>query len=160
MTHTPRGFGPRISPWHNVLFRFGSVGGILLVLASRGEGGESRDETPVPLAQDAPADAEEKPVLANVADGLQPSGAPADHEQEVRRAFHSGIVMLGGILICGVGLIAIVLLWGSRARRIARQKLPKISPRDELWYLKHKIESGAIRPRDRSDSNSPEDPQG
>jgi hypothetical protein len=49
-----------------------------------------------------------------------------------------GIVMIGGILICGVGLIAIVLLWGSRARRIARQPLPRVAPRDELWYLKGK----------------------
>jgi hypothetical protein len=47
-----------------------------------------------------------------------------------------GVVMLGGILICGVALVALALLWGHRIRRIARQPLPKVAPRDELWYLK------------------------
>jgi hypothetical protein len=61
-----------------------------------------------------------------------------DRDEERRRAYTMGMVMIGGILICGVGLIAAALLWGSRARRIARQPLPRIAPRDELWYLKNK----------------------
>lgn len=71
---------------------------------------------------------------------------PVD-DLQARRAITSAVVMLAAILICGVGLIAMVLLWGNRARRIARQTLPKVAPRDELWYLKR----GASRPPDDRD---------
>jgi len=48
------------------------------------------------------------------------------------------VVPTGGILIAGVGLISLVMIWGNRMRRIARQPLPTVAPRDELWYLKNK----------------------
>lgn len=74
-----------------------------------------------------------------------PASPPLDRleqDRAQRRAYDVGVVMLGGIVICGVGLIALVLLWGSRTRRIARQPLPKVAPVDELWYLKGKKPEG------------------
>ncbi|MGQ0635891.1 MAG: hypothetical protein ACT4QC_14865 [Planctomycetaceae bacterium] len=87
------------------------------------------------------------PAFADPADADEPveTGAPApresmpaDRQEAAKRAYATGIVMLGGILICGVGLVAMALLWGSRTRRIARQSLPDVALRDELWFLKHK----------------------
>jgi hypothetical protein len=79
--------------------------------------------------------------LDEAAEAEPHSPAPAFNEPEARRAFDAGVLMLATILIAGVGLMALILLWGSRARRIARQPLPTVAPRDELWYLKNKKES-------------------
>lgn len=43
-----------------------------------------------------------------------------------------GVAILGGILIL------LVILFGSRVRRIARKPLPAAPLRDPLWYLKPK----------------------
>ena len=64
--------------------------------------------------------------------------------------------MIGGILICGVGLLAMVLLWGSRIRRIAREPLPRVAPRDELWYLKGRREPDPTVPPEPDSDGSPE----
>jgi len=93
----------------------------------------------VAVAQEQPA-----PGEAGAREQVETVGGPpeslpsADEEAARRRAYSTGIVMLGGILICGVSLVALALLWGNRMRRIARQPLPKVAPRDDLWYLKAK----------------------
>lgn len=68
----------------------------------------------------------------------EPAREPADRDQAARRAYSVGTVLLGGILMLGVTMIAVALMWGNRARRIARQELPPIAPRDELWFLRKK----------------------
>jgi hypothetical protein len=75
--------------------------------------------------------------------GAVPRPATADDEEARRRAYSLGMVLIGLVLICGVALLALVLLWGSRARRIAREPLPRISPHDELWFLKRKKDMAA-----------------
>lgn len=87
-------------------------------------------------------EAQEKSAAQNESSSAdETSDAPVPAEEEGaarRRAYSMGIVMLGAILICGVSLVALVLLWGHRVRRIARQPLPKVAQRDDLWYLKAK----------------------
>jgi hypothetical protein len=124
------------------IVRMGLLLGVILILNGGPSTGGQEPALPA-----APSDADAKEVRESI-----PSipAETADREQARRGAFFSGVVMLGGILICGVGLIAVVLLWGNRTRRMARQSLPKVAPRDELWYLKHKIESDPEQSRKRS----------
>jgi hypothetical protein len=118
-------------------------------------------EPPASLPHDVETSAPE--VNGADASGTTPAAAQprprpretADREQERRRAYTMGMVMLGGILICGVGLIAAALLWGSRARRIARQPLPRIAPRDELWYLKNKPDTAAAADTELEERDTP-----
>lgn len=107
-----------------------SVIAILLVATSPLIGEEADDpKAPVestPVAEAAPADQES-------------TNPPEHHDDKVRnQAYQVGVMMIGGILIAGVGLLALVMIWGNRMRRIARQPLPTVAPRDELWYLRNK----------------------
>lgn len=86
-------------------------------------------------------------------DEAGPAREFSDRQVAAKRAYATGVVMLGGILIIGVALVAVILLWGNRARRIARQALPTISPRDDLWYLKKK-------PGEKTVEGLPGDPAG
>lgn len=89
------------------------------------------------VAQEQPAPGEAGTPEQVGAVGDPQEGIPSAEDEEARRrAYSMGVVMLGGILICGVSLVALALLWGHRMRRIARQPLPKVAPRDDLWYLK------------------------
>ena len=92
-----------------------------------------------------PEDSASSPVAAE--QGSEDPGT-ADHRslpklEERNRAYQVGVMMIGGILIAGVGLLALVIIWGHRVRRIARQPLPKVTQRDELWFLKHKKQEPA-----------------
>jgi hypothetical protein len=93
----------------------------------------ARTIRPKPIPQGEQPAAADEPARAD-----EPAPILEDDEEARRRAYSTGMVLIGGILITGVGLLAIVLLWGNRARRIARQPLPKVTARDELWYLKGK----------------------
>lgn len=110
--------------------RMTSVAVLLLVGMSPLFGQEADDgEKPAeisPVAESAPAD--------------QESAKPVEYQDDKVRnqAYQVGVLMIGGILIAGVGLISLVMIWGNRMRRIARQPLPTVAPRDELWYLKNK----------------------
>jgi heme/copper-type cytochrome/quinol oxidase subunit 2 len=137
----------RLADWTGATGWLGLLLGMVLLLHGVAA---ANDEDPAPPAEPTVTPVEVAPTTAPAI-----PIAPADEEQARRRAFSTGVVMLGVILICGVALIAIVLLWGNRTRRIARQALPKVSPRDELWFLKHKIESEARRlDRDKNDDSS------
>ena len=52
--------------------------------------------------------------------------------------------MLAAILFGGTLLLALVVLWGNRTRRLARTPLPPVSKLDELWFLRPK--KGAEEP--------------
>ena len=80
-------------------------------------------------------------AIAEVAEDARPeSPSETDYDDEKARgqAYQAGVLMIGGILIAGVGLLALVMIWGNRMRRIARQPLPPVAPRDELWFLRNK----------------------
>lgn len=50
--------------------------------------------------------------------------------------------MWAGIIFGGVILLALVVMWGNRTRRLARSPLPPVAKRDELWFLKPKPPAG------------------
>ena len=58
------------------------------------------------------------------------------------QALSFAFVMLAGIIVGGAMLLALVVIWGNRTRRLARSPLPPVAPRDELWFLKPRKESG------------------
>jgi hypothetical protein len=64
--------------------------------------------------------------------------ANAPDAQARNQALSFGFVMLGGIIVGGTLLLALVVIWGNRTRRMARSPLPPVSKRDELWFLKPK----------------------
>lgn len=60
-----------------------------------------------------------------------------------RQALSTGLLLLGGIIVAGTFLLALVVIWGNRARRLAQRPLPPVAKRDELWFLKPKKDAGA-----------------
>jgi hypothetical protein len=68
--------------------------------------------------------------------------APAA-ETEAERRHKTRVVEVAGLLLLllvagGVLLIATVIVWGARARRIVRAPLPSRPELDPLWYLRKK----------------------
>jgi len=62
--------------------------------------------------------------------------------QAKKEALTLGFIMLGCIIVGGTILLALVVMWGNRTRRLARSPLPPVAQRDELWFLKAKKELG------------------
>ena len=62
---------------------------------------------------------------------------PESDEQQ-QRIVTVAIYLLIAVTVTIVSLLIIVMLWGARVRRQARQPLPSTSPNDPLWYLKGK----------------------
>jgi len=62
-------------------------------------------------------------------------------------------VMLACIIVGGTMLLALVVIWGNRTRRLAQSPLPPIAKRDELWFLKPKKE-----PPEDTATDGPNDP--
>jgi hypothetical protein len=56
-------------------------------------------------------------------------------EREKRRKALAGLAAVAGIAIVGIGLVAVIILWGGRLRRINREPLPDAKPRNEFWFL-------------------------
>ena len=84
----------------------------------------------------------------DISDHPPPSSA-AD-EQAKRQALSFGFIMLAGIIVGGALLLALIVIWGNRTRRLAQSPLPPVSKRDELWYLKPKKDSQDESDRDLS----------
>jgi len=81
------------------------------------------------------------PVAARQADAAAETVAQ-------RTVLSLALLVLAGILVIGVGLIALVMLLGRRYRRVARQPLPRVAPVDPLFYLKPKpAPAGGEEPR-------------
>jgi hypothetical protein len=53
-------------------------------------------------------------------------------------ALSLGFILLACIIMGGALLLALVVTWGNRTRRLAQSPLPPVSERDELWFLKPK----------------------
>ena len=71
----------------------------------------------------------------------EPSGlssAIATDPQLKKNAVWLAFMMWAGIIFGGVILLALVVMWGNRTRRLARSPLPRVAKRDELWFLKPK----------------------
>jgi hypothetical protein len=64
-----------------------------------------------------------------------PQEVPHD-EAERRRTALIGLSAVAGIAILGIGLVAVIVIWAGRLRRINRKPLPEASLKDELWFLK------------------------
>ena len=72
-------------------------------------------------------------------------------ESERQRNAVSAMLALLGIVIVGVAFLSLVVLWGHRIRRMAREPIAKQSRPDELWYLKPRKQAR------KSDSDEPSD---
>ena len=62
--------------------------------------------------------------------------------------------MWAGIVFGGVILLALVVMWGNRTRRLARSPLPPIAKRDDLWFLKPKPSTDEPPPTGPTDPGS------
>lgn len=72
----------------------------------------------------------ERPVAA-------PAGSEAPMaEDEKQRAATAAVYLAVGVAFVGILLIALVLIWGIRVRRLARRRVPSQSLPDPLWYLR------------------------
>jgi heme/copper-type cytochrome/quinol oxidase subunit 2 len=72
-------------------------------------------------------------------------------DPQKKNAVWLAFMMWAGIIFGGVILLALVVMWGNRTRRLARSPLPLVAKRDELWFLKPKP------PTDEADSAGPSD---
>jgi hypothetical protein len=115
----------RRSPWHRLPVL---VGGALLSLLAV-----------APLIADEPAS--DDPQSANSV-GEEPLRTGVAGVRSKQEALSFALVMLAGIIMGGAMLLILVLVWGNRARRLARRPLPPVSRRDELWFLKPTKEFG------------------
>ena len=67
------------------------------------------------------------------------SGAEIATDPQLKKnAVWLALMMWAGIIFGGVILLALVVMWGNRTRRLARSPLPPVAKRDELWFLKPK----------------------
>jgi hypothetical protein len=79
----------------------------------------------------------EKLDAPEIHDGRGASPGSADTEAK-KQALTLAFIMLASIIFGGTILLILVVLWGNRARRLARSPLPEVADRDELWFLKPK----------------------
>jgi hypothetical protein len=60
-----------------------------------------------------------------------------DRSDEKQRRAMAGLMALCGILVGGLGFVALVMIWGARLRRMARRELPpQKTLQNDLWFLK------------------------
>jgi hypothetical protein len=71
-----------------------------------------------------------------------------------KKAVWLAFAMWAGIIFGGVILLALVVMWGNRTRRLARSPLPPIAKRDELWFLKPKPSADDAEPAGPVDPGS------
>ncbi len=116
---------------------------LLVLILSTGEVG---------FADDGPVAAE--PAAQAVPERPAGDAAAVAEARERRRKAYAGLLALLGIAIAGVGLAAMVLLWGARLRRVNRQPLPAADLKDELWFLR--AGKGAL---DAGERTKPDDPR-
>lgn len=101
---------------------------------------------------------------ARAPDQRQKVRAPEIVDDQVRKdVVLWSMVTLTAIVLVTLVLLAFVVIWGHRARRLARY-VPPVAPRDELWFLKSRKKTAGIEPfrspREGADDGSlpPEEP--
>jgi hypothetical protein len=107
-----------------------------------------------PDLQADPADGEVRVKTESTPDD---SGSPQRIDPDLRRkAIGQAFAMLAAIIMGGTLLLLLVVMWGNRARRLARKPLPTVARRDDLWFLKPKptaeAEQWKKRPTDSDQS--------
>jgi hypothetical protein len=108
----------------------------------------------IAAGQDTPEKAD-PPAVRQPAEFIPPTATdPLLKKKAVWLAF----AMWAGIAFGGVILLALVVMWGNRTRRLARSPLPPIAKRDELWFLKPKPYAGDAEPTPPADSDSKDGP--
>lgn len=75
------------------------------------------------------------------------SATRAEHEHQQRVAT-AAVLLLVGVACLGAVMLALVVWWGFRVRRLARSRRPEPTVYDELWYL---------RPNTRQPPDHPDD---
>ena len=85
-----------------------------------------------------PADIGDPPRPAARVEGAQPAPDPqaAARTRAQQRRLMAGLVIVAGILALGLALIALVIVWGHRARGVSRRPLDSAAEGDPLWFLK------------------------
>ena len=76
---------------------------------------------------------------------------PAETPPRSNMLISAAFLLLMGIVTLGVLLLAVVLLLGSRARRLAREPLPEIPPQDRDWFLRKPLEPPGDSPSPSQD---------
>jgi hypothetical protein len=71
---------------------------------------------------------------------------PAEASPRSNMILSAAFLLHMGIVTLGVLLLAVVLLLGSRARRLVREPLPESPPQDPDWFLRKKLEAPADPP--------------
>ncbi len=66
----------------------------------------------------------------------EPHPADAAEQREKERHVLAGMAAITGIVIVGVALIALIVLWGGRLRRMNREPLPSTNVQNEFWFLR------------------------
>lgn len=103
----------------------------------------------VAVGQEAPANPD-PPEVQEPVESIPPTATdPLLKKKAVWLAF----AMWAGIIFGGVILLALVVMWGNRTRRLARSPLPPIAKRDELWFLKPKPSADDAEPPPPVDSD-------
>ena len=104
--------------------------------------------------------AENNPDSTDVEFESSPSATQLRRKQR-RRAGSIGLVLLGLIAGIGIFLVAFIMIWGHRIRRIARQSGQCTVP-DQLWFLRGRNDSnGSVEHEDEDpDRYSDESSQG
>jgi hypothetical protein len=80
-------------------------------------------------------------AAATPSEPRSPDQSSAADRQKKNQTLSFAFVMLGCIIVGGAMLLALVVIWGNRTRRLAQSPLPPIAKRDELWFLKPKKEA-------------------
>jgi hypothetical protein len=108
-----------------------------------------------PRLQADPAEAEVRVKADATPDN---SGPPQKSDPELRRkAIGQAFAMLAVIIMGGTLLLLLVVMWGNRARRLARKPLPTVARRDDLWFLKPKPATSAEQSKKSPKDSDPAD---
>ena len=102
------------------------------------------------LAQ-VPRENSDSPAVNESADSASPIVTDPDLK---KHAVWLALMMWAGIIFGGVILLALVVMWGNRTRRLARSPLPPVAKRDELWFLKPKPPADGAEGKEPLDSGS------
>jgi hypothetical protein len=108
-----------------------------------------------PGLQADPADGEVRVKVESTPDD---AGPPQKADPDLRRkAIGQAFAMLAAIIMGGTLLLLLVVMWGNRARRLARKPLPTVARRDDLWFLKPKAATSAEQWKKRPEKSDPAD---